>query len=74
MGLWPTHGDEKRPLSSNRSPWKLHPPLCHPSRSGGICSSADFSWKCFSTGAHPDFLPRSTEQIRVCPFLLRKSR
>jgi hypothetical protein len=23
--------------------------LCHPERSRGICSSADLSWKCFST-------------------------
>jgi len=22
-----------------------HPPLCHPERSRGICSSADLSWK-----------------------------
>jgi hypothetical protein len=34
--------------SSNCSPWKLRPPLCHPERSRGICSSADLSWKCFS--------------------------
>jgi hypothetical protein len=27
-------------------------------RSGGICSSADHSWKCFSTQAYPDFLRR----------------
>ena len=25
-------------------------PFCHPERSRGICSSADLSWKCFSTG------------------------
>src|ERR1700734_3461729 len=25
------------------------PPLCHPERSRGICSSADLSWECFST-------------------------
>jgi hypothetical protein len=89
MGLRPTQGDEKRSVSSNRSPWKLRPPLCHPDRSvpgfptswhsqeprmrlsvekgarssstlprstgnlgersGGICSSADLSWKCSST-------------------------
>jgi hypothetical protein len=30
MGLRPTQGDEKLPLPSNRSPWKLRPPLCHP--------------------------------------------
>jgi hypothetical protein len=29
--------------------WKPHSPLCHPERSRGICSSADPSWKCFST-------------------------
>jgi hypothetical protein len=33
MGLRPTQGDEKRLLSSNRSVWKRHPPLCHPERS-----------------------------------------
>jgi hypothetical protein len=86
MGLRPTQGDGKRLLSSNRSLWKRHPPLCHPEpgfpvtrhrndapraafgdgkahvasrnpshstgnpgRSRGICSSADLSWKCFST-------------------------
>jgi hypothetical protein len=32
MGHRPTQGDEKRPLSSNRSPWQLGPPLCHPER------------------------------------------
>jgi hypothetical protein len=86
MGLRPTQGDEKRLLSSNRSPWKRRPPLlssrAHPDfllrgtkddlvcgfhqgkphelrgthrtqqeirGSRGICSSADLSWKCFST-------------------------
>jgi hypothetical protein len=34
MGLWSTQGNEKRPLSSNRSPWKLRPPLCHPACPG----------------------------------------
>ena len=47
-------------------------------RSRGICSSADLSWKrgilssnqiVISTGAYPDFLPRSTGQGRVCAFL-----
>jgi hypothetical protein len=32
MGLRPTQGDEKRLLSSNRSPWKRRTPLCHPER------------------------------------------
>ena len=49
MGLRPTQDDEKHLLSGNRSPWKRTPPLCHPERSRGICSSADHSWKCFST-------------------------
>jgi len=35
MGLRPTQGDEKRLLSSNRSPWKRFSPLCHPERSRG---------------------------------------
>ena len=30
MGLRPTYGDEKHPGSSNCSPWKRRPPLCHP--------------------------------------------
>src|SRR5258708_8691749 len=30
MGLQPAQGDEKRPPSSNRSPWKLRPPLVIP--------------------------------------------
>jgi hypothetical protein len=38
MGLRPTQDDERRPLSSDRSPWKLRPPLCHWERSRGICS------------------------------------
>ena len=49
MGLRPTQGDEKHLLSTNRSPWKHRPPLCHPERSRGICGSADHSWECFST-------------------------
>ena len=49
MGLRPPQGDEKRLLSSNRSPWKRRLPLCHPERSRGIRSSADLSWRCFST-------------------------
>ena len=39
MGLRPTQGDEKRFRSSNHSPWKRRPLLCHPERSRGICSS-----------------------------------
>jgi hypothetical protein len=34
---------KKRFLSSNCSPWAHHAPLCHPERSGGICSFADQS-------------------------------
>jgi hypothetical protein len=30
MGLRTTQVDEKRLLSSHRSPWKRRPPLCHP--------------------------------------------
>jgi hypothetical protein len=48
MGLRPTQGDEKALRSSNHSLWNRRPFLCHPERRG-ICSSADFSWKCFST-------------------------
>src|SRR5271169_4467982 len=36
-----------QPLSG--ADWKRHPPLCHPERSRGICSSADLSWECVST-------------------------
>src|SRR5580693_4184394 len=36
-------------IRSTESEWKRHPPLCHPERSRGICSSTDLSWKCFST-------------------------
>jgi len=49
MGLRPTQGDEETPQSSNSSLWNRCPFLCHPERSRGICSSADLSWKCFST-------------------------
>jgi hypothetical protein len=51
MGLRPIQGDEKRLLPSNTFSWKRCPPLCHPERSRGICSSADLSWKCVSTVA-----------------------
>jgi hypothetical protein len=34
---------------SHHFPWHHNLPLCHPERSRGICSSADPSWKCFST-------------------------
>ena len=39
--------------SINQLPGKRNPPLCHPDRSahGGICSSVDPSWKCFSKGS-----------------------
>ncbi len=37
--LRPTQGDEKRSRSSNHSPRKRRPLLCHPERSRGICSS-----------------------------------
>jgi hypothetical protein len=33
MGLWPTRGDEKRLLLSNRCRWAHHPSLCHLDRS-----------------------------------------
>ena len=67
MGRRPTQGDEKRLSCSNCSLWTRYPPLCHPERSRGTCGSADLSWKCFSTGAHPDFLPRSTGRTRATP-------
>ena len=37
-------------LSSNHSPCKSRPPLCHPERSRGICSSADHSWIIYRCG------------------------
>jgi hypothetical protein len=69
MGRRPTRGDDKRLLSSNRSPWKRRSPLCHPEHSRGICSSADPSWKCFSTERTQIFLPRATRNAHVCGFL-----
>ena len=45
MGLGPTQGDEKRLESSHHFPCSHNPPLCHPERSRGICSSTDLSWK-----------------------------
>jgi hypothetical protein len=36
-------------FTTNHSPYKSRPLLCHPERSRGICSSADLHWKCFST-------------------------
>jgi hypothetical protein len=40
-------------IHSPPAQWKRRPPLCHPDRSGGICSSTDLSWKCFSTRRSP---------------------
>jgi hypothetical protein len=34
-------------IPATELPWKSGPPLCHPERSRGICSSTDLSWKCF---------------------------
>ena len=48
IGQRPTKDDEKHLLSSDPSPWKRRPPLCHPERSRGVCSSADLSWKCLA--------------------------
>jgi hypothetical protein len=51
--------------------------------SRGICSSADHYWergiRCsnrivISTGAYPDFLPRSTGQSSGCAFLFKERR
>jgi hypothetical protein len=52
MGLWPTQGDEKR-LGPATTLYELSPSPCHPELSRGICSSADLSWKCFSTERSP---------------------
>jgi len=46
MDLQTAQDDKKHLQSGNCSPWKRRPPLCHPERSRGICSSADYSWKC----------------------------
>ena len=46
MGLRPTQGDEKRLLSSNRSPWKRRPPLCHPERTRISCHAAPDTVAC----------------------------
>jgi hypothetical protein len=48
MGLLPTQGNEKR-LGPATTLYEPSPSPCHPERSRGICSSADLSWKCFST-------------------------
>jgi hypothetical protein len=75
MGLRPTQGDEKRLLSEAALPWERRPHPCHLDRSAAqwrdLCVDA-LSWKCFSTGAYPDFLPRCTGQRHLCTFLLRK--
>jgi len=76
--LQPTNLESVPHRSSSHFPWNVSPSLCHPERSRGICSSADLSWKrgisprhrfVISTGAYPDFLPRTTGQGRVCAFL-----
>jgi hypothetical protein len=75
MGLRPTYQDENGFYSATSLPEKRRPHPCHLDRSAAqwrdLCVDA-LSWKCFSTGAYPDFLPRCTEQRRVCAFLLRK--
>src|SRR3984885_1652533 len=48
-------------LRSIESEWKRRPPLCHPERSRGICSSADPSWKCVS----PLFIRRLFQCFRM---------
>jgi hypothetical protein len=77
MDLRPAQADEEHLDSSHYFPCNQNPLLCHPERSRGICSSADLSWKrlipcsnriVISTGAYPDFLPRSTRNDRVCGF------
>jgi hypothetical protein len=52
------------------SEWERHPPLCHPDRSGGICSSADLSWGCFSTYQQKCHPGRSVAQWRDLLFVL----
>jgi hypothetical protein len=49
MGLRPTQGDENAFCPATALHGSVRAPLCHPERSRGICSSADHSWKCFST-------------------------
>jgi len=51
--------------SSNRSPWKRRPPLCHPERSRGICSSADLFGECFSTECVMGLWPISAKLGRI---------
>ena len=53
MGLRPTQGDEKRLGPATTLYETVALPFVIPTeakRSGGICGSADLSWKCFSTG------------------------
>jgi hypothetical protein len=40
MGLRPTQGNEKLLQFGHRSPWKRHPPLCHPERTRISCHAA----------------------------------
>ena len=51
MGLRPTQGDEKRLGPATTRYGTVALPFVIPTerRSGGICGSADLSWKCFST-------------------------
>ena len=72
MVLRPAQGHEKRPLSGNRSSWKRRPPLCHPERSRGICSSGDLSWECFSAERTPISCHAALDMAAYAPF--RKER
>src|SRR5580700_9703188 len=45
--LWKVVSEPKAFGSSHHFPCNHNPPLCHPERSRGICSSADLSSKCY---------------------------
>jgi hypothetical protein len=51
--------DEKDPPAGNHFLLNRNPLLCHPERSRGICSSADFSWKRVSSPPQTCHLDRT---------------
>jgi hypothetical protein len=76
MGLRPTQGDEKRLGPATTLYGTVALPFVIPTeakRSGGICSSADLSWKCFST-ERTRISCRAALDMAACAAFVKESR